>query len=75
MTNAKLPFENNPMVRNMGSRAGHVKPSTGYAFRSMAIDAQKIADQIKSGIDTITPSDYQRRKIDLHSMIAYYFIY
>ena len=62
MTNAKLPFENNPMVRNMGSRAGHVKPSTGYAFRSMAIDAQKIADQIKSGIDTITPSDYQRRK-------------
>lgn len=61
MTNADIPSESHSNVRNMGSRAGHVKPSTGYAFKSMSIDATNIADQIARGNESIDSSNVQSR--------------
>ena len=61
MTNASFLDENDSTIRNMGARAGHVKPSTGYAFRSMAMDAQKIAEQIAEDQKVIPASINQKR--------------
>jgi lycopene beta-cyclase len=61
MTNTSFLDENDSTIRNMGARAGHVKPSTGYAFRSMAMDAQKIAEQIAEDQKVIPASINQKR--------------
>jgi lycopene beta-cyclase len=61
MTNADITSESFSNIRNMGARAGHVKPSTGYAFKSMSIDANTIADQIALGNESIDSSNVQSR--------------
>ncbi len=61
MTDAVIPSEKHTNVRNMGARAGHVKPSTGYAFKSMSLDATNIANQIASENKIIKSSDVQLR--------------
>ena len=61
MTNAQIQSEKHTNVRNMGARAGHIKPSTGYAFKSMSLDASNIADQIASENHIIKCSEVQLR--------------
>ena len=61
MTDAVIPSEIYTNVRHMGARAGHIKPSTGYAFKSMSLDATTIASQIASGNKTISSSSVQTR--------------
>lgn len=61
MTNIPLSCESDDHVRHMGARAGHVKPSTGYAFKSMSQDANLITEQIKNGIKSLPSSPVQKR--------------
>lgn len=61
MTDAVIPSENHPNIRHMGARAGHIKPSTGYAFKSMSLDATTIASQIASGKKALEGSSVQIR--------------
>lgn len=61
MTDAVIPSENQPNIRHMGARAGHIKPSTGYAFKSMSLDATAIASQIASGKKALEGSSVQIR--------------
>lgn len=61
MTNADISTEICSNIRNMGARAGHIKPSTGYAFKSMSMDATTIVNQIALENETIEPSNVQIR--------------
>jgi len=61
MTNADISTEICSNIRNMGARAGHIKPSTGYAFKSMSMDATTIVNQIALENETIVPSNVQIR--------------
>jgi lycopene beta-cyclase len=61
MTNADISTEICSNIRNMGARAGHIKPSTGYAFKSMSMDANTIVNQIALENETIEPSNVQIR--------------
>ena len=61
MTNADISTEICSNIRNMGTRAGHIKPSTGYAFKSMSMDATTIVNQIALENETIVPSNVQIR--------------
>ena len=61
MTNANTLSESYSNIRNMGARAGHIKPSTGYAFKSMSMDATTIVNQIARKNETIDPSNVQVR--------------
>ncbi|MFN5889704.1 MAG: lycopene cyclase family protein, partial [Bacteroidota bacterium] len=47
MSNAQLKTHPLPGVINLGGRANLIKPSTGYAFKSMYSHADKIAETIK----------------------------
>ena len=48
MSTAGINYENIPRVIPIGSRAGAVKPSTGYAFKNMFNHAEKIAVSLKN---------------------------
>ena len=61
MTNADISTEICSNIRNMGARSGHIKPSTGYAFKSMSMDATTIVNQIALENETIEPSNVQIR--------------
>lgn len=61
MTNIPIAGETSGHVRNTGTRAGHVKPTTGYAFKSMSQDANLIAKQIKVGLKVLPSSPVQKR--------------
>ncbi len=47
MSNVETGIKDIPGVINLGSRANAIKPSTGYAFKSMHAHAQKIARSIQ----------------------------
>lgn len=61
MTNIPIADERESNVRHTGTRAGHVKPTTGYAFKSMSQDANLIAKQIKVGLRVLPSSPLQKR--------------
>lgn len=48
MCNAKIDTEHLPNVISIGGRAGAIKPSTGYAFKNMFIQAENIAESIQN---------------------------
>jgi lycopene beta-cyclase len=50
MSIQQTPDQDNPSVWSMGSRAGMVKPSTGYAFRKMYEDARACAAQLSAEV-------------------------
>lgn len=47
MSNIETGIKDIPGVINLGGRANAIKPSTGYAFKSMHAHAQKIAQSIQ----------------------------
>ena len=49
MSSAAIPKENLSGVVSIGSRAGAVKPSTGYAFKNMLRHAEKISECLVEG--------------------------
>ena len=46
MSNATIDKVHLPRVISIGGRSGAIKPSTGYAFKNMSIQAQKIAESL-----------------------------
>ena len=56
MSNVETGIKDIPGVINLGSRANAIKPSTGYAFKSMHAHAQKIAHSIQKQPTTVPQS-------------------
>lgn len=59
------PIELTPMagVTPIGSRSGAVKPSTGYAFKTMFLQAEAIAEGIQRGSEPVFETAPQRFKL------------
>ena len=53
MSTADIDVENIPGVIPIGGRAGAVKPSTGYAFKSIFKHAEKITECLKSNVSPV----------------------
>ena len=64
MSNAQLKTHPLPGVINLGGRANLIKPSTGYAFKSMYSHADKIAETIKRQ----TTNSWKSFTLESHSL-------
>lgn len=60
MSNADFDTIQHPRVINIGSRAHAIKPSTGYAFRTMYLQAEHIGGSLTN--PEIQPVDLQKAK-------------
>lgn len=63
MSTAAMATDTLPGVTPIGSRAGAVKPSTGYAFKTMFAHADAIATGLRSGHATIAKANPRRFKL------------
>ena len=60
MSTANISTESIPGVISIGGRAGAIKPSTGYAFKNMFTHSEKLANNLKKGIESARINNISR---------------